>query len=162
LREAQELEPALNLDPEAEASALTVANLIAKGKNRAQAGDMAGATESLQKARELTPTMNLDPQVAAARWGASALIERGGRLVAQGKANEVLASYEAAQEVNPRLRVSSQSWNLLRCYGSPILPSSSYLEFRHTMAHTYARCRKSRITAKPDTIPGSCRTREDS
>jgi tetratricopeptide (TPR) repeat protein len=108
----------LDLDPETEAGALTVANLIAKGKNRARAGDVAGATESLQKARELNPAMSLDPQAAAARWAASALIERGGRLIEQGKANEALALYEAAQEVDPRLRVSPQSWNLLCWRGS--------------------------------------------
>jgi phosphoglycolate phosphatase-like HAD superfamily hydrolase len=40
-----------------------------------------------------------------------------------------------------------------RCYGSPILPSSSYLEFHHMMAHAYSRCRKSRSLRSPTPFP---------
>ena len=59
LREARELDPRLAFDPEAEAKSLTVAGLIAKGKGRARAGDVGGATESLQRARELNPAITL-------------------------------------------------------------------------------------------------------
>jgi tetratricopeptide (TPR) repeat protein len=118
LREAQELDPALAFDPEAEARALTVASLIATGKSRARAGDVDGAIESLQKARELKPALALNPETAAVRWSAAALIERGDRLVAQGKAKEALAAYEAAQEADPTLRISAASWNSLCWWGS--------------------------------------------
>jgi hypothetical protein len=142
LRKAQELDPALAFDPEAEARAVTVASLMTTGKSWARAGEVGRATESLQRARELNPTMALNPQTAAARWAASALIERGRRLVEQGKAKEAMASYEAAQEADPTLRIAGASWDHLCWWGS----------LREYAADVMAACERA-VTLVPESVP---------
>jgi WD domain, G-beta repeat/Tetratricopeptide repeat len=72
-RNALELEPTLDLNPEADARRLAAEGLVAKGQYLARAGDVDSAIASFRDALELEPTLDLNPEADARRLAAEGL-----------------------------------------------------------------------------------------
>ncbi len=71
-RQALELDPSLELDPEAEAKQLAVTSLVSQARDLASIyADVEGAIAKFRQALELDPNLELDPEVEAERLGKS-------------------------------------------------------------------------------------------
>ncbi len=123
-RQAVEIDPTLNLDPEVEAKRLAAATLIRHGTMLVSPFDISrdidvkGAISKFQEALKLDPTLKLDPEVEAKRMAAPKLIERGRRYIQEGKIKEAVSMYIEAKVFDPSLDISATDWNSLCWFGS--------------------------------------------
>jgi len=113
-----ELDPDLDLNPQAEAKKWAAQGLLEKGENLARKGNLDEAVAQFQKAKELDSDLDLDPQTEAKKWAAQGLLAKGQELTRQGEIREALEAYAKAKRLNPGLKIPAWSWNALCWSGS--------------------------------------------
>lgn len=99
LRQAQELDGELALDPENQASAWYINSLLAQGRRRLRGGDEEGAVRSLERAQELVRDVSIDFGSERRRVSGQ-LVELGLLKLDRGQADEAMAAFEKAVAVD--------------------------------------------------------------
>ncbi|NEQ40988.1 MAG: hypothetical protein F6K40_34155, partial [Okeania sp. SIO3I5] len=139
-KEAQKLEPEIDLDPDSEtketdpkvvANKFFTTGKLKEGKNWAQEGNIEKAISLYEQAQKLEPEIDLDPDTEtqetdpqlvakkfAASGAASRKVTKGKILAQQGKIEEAISLYDEAQKLAPDLEIDAYYWGQLCRYGS--------------------------------------------
>ena len=131
-RAAQQLVPAIDLnpetretsetDPQAVAQHLAAPVKVRQGRQLAQQGKLEEAIAAFRAAQQLVPAIDLDPETretsenrSASRGstlsGACKSWAMGRQLAQQGKLEEALQTYAEAEKLNPSLATDARFWN---------------------------------------------------
>jgi tetratricopeptide (TPR) repeat protein len=106
---ALELDPALKLNPKAEANGWVAKGLVAKGEQLARQGRVKEAITAFTKAKELDPTLELDSRNEASRLAAPKWVAEGEQLAKQGKVEEAITAFTKAKELDPTLELDPRT-----------------------------------------------------
>ncbi|MBL1202440.1 MAG: hypothetical protein FWK04_26070 [Nostoc sp. GBBB01] len=116
-QQAKELDPNLELEPQAEAHRLAAQTLVEQGKRLAEdEADVSAAIAKFQQAKELDPSLELEPQAEVHRLAAPTLVKQGRDLVSPYYySNEgvdidgAIAKFQQAKELDPNLELEPQA-----------------------------------------------------
>lgn len=106
---AVDLEPGLDLDPEARAGQIAALPLLSRAQSLARyEGDVEGATALFQDAITLDPSLDLDPETEARQTAAAYFTDQGKLQAERGDVQGAIGHFQRALELDPNLELDPQ------------------------------------------------------